>query len=251
VIVLQLRRVFGEIRMQEMRSTPEVPGVVIYCDESCHDLTGHHPFMSIGGLKITRSEKPTVSGELRHLMKSIGLNSELKWSKVSSKKLAEYKQILDFFFKREELCFRAIVVPQKKVNLDRYHGRDRELAFYKFYYEMLEKWLEVGKEHLILLDYKTNKGAKRYTTLRTYLERWLRGKAWIRDLTIIDSKQTPLAQLCDILTGAVAAAHNGTRSGGAKEALAQHIADKAGLPSLRTSTALTASKFNIFKMDLG
>ncbi len=183
-------------------------------------------------------------------MRSLGLNSELKWSKVSSKKLEEYKRIVEFFFEREELLFRAIVVPQEKVELDKYHGRDRELAFYKFYYEMLEKWLDAGNEYLILLDYKNNRGADRYTTLRTYLERYLRGKAWIRDLTVIDSKQTPLAQLCDILTGAVAAAYNGLRSGGAKDALAQHIAVRASLPSLRTSTPLTAGKFNIFKMDL-
>ena len=237
--------------MQEVHSTSEVPGIVIYCDESCHDLTGHHPFMSIGGLKIARSEKPTVSGELRHLMKSISLNSELKWSKVSSKKLAEYKRIVDFFFEREELCFRAIVVPQKKVELEKYHERDPELAFYKFYYEMLEKWLEEGKEHLILLDYKNNRGADRYMKLKECLDNRLRGILRIKDLTVIDSKQTPLAQLCDILTGAVAAGYNGMRAGGAKEALAQHIAGKAGLSSLQTSTPLTAGKFNIFKMDLG
>ena len=115
----------------------------------------------------------------------------------------------------------------------------------------LEKWLEAGNEYLILLDFKNNRGADRYTTLRIYLERYLRGKAWIRDLTIIDSKQTPFAQLCDILTGSVAAAYNGTRPDSAKEGLTRHIAARAGLSCLKTSTALSAGKFNIFKMDLG
>ena len=236
--------------MKETAQIPDVPCFVVYCDESCHDLTGHHAFMSIGGLKVPRTDKPQLSYKLRLLMKSLRLNSELKWSKVSSKKLDEYRRIADFFFEEEALRFRAIVVPQDRVKLEEYHGRDRELAFYKFYYEMLEKWLEAGNEYLILLDYKNNRGADRYTTLRTYLERYLRGKAWIRDLTIIDSRQTPLAQLCDILTGSVAAAYNGTRPSSAKEALAKYIAESASLPSLKTSTPLTAGKFNIFKMDL-
>ena len=236
--------------MEETAQITGVPCFVIYCDESCHDLTGHHKYMSIGAMKVPRIEKPQLSHKLRRLMRSVGLNSELKWSKVSRKRLDEYKKIVDFFFEEKVLRFRAIIVPQGKIKFEKYHGRDRELAFYKFYYEMLEKWLEAGNEYLILLDYKNNRGADRYTTLRTYLERYLRGKAWIRDLTIIDSKQTPFAQLCDILTGSVAAAYNGTRPSSAKEALTKYIAEGASLPSLKTSTPLTAGKFNIFKMDL-
>jgi len=238
--------------MQNMSTSisSTVPCYVIYCDESCHELTPHHSFMSIGGLKVLRSEKQKLSRELRRLMKSCNLNSELKWTKVSDKRLKDYKKIVDFFFKHSELCFRAIVVEQAKVRFETYHGKDRELAFYKFYYEMLEKWLQPGNEYLILLDYKNNRGADRYTTLKTYLERYLRGKAWIHDLTTISSKRSPLAQLCDVLTGAIAAAYNSIRPNTPKENLANYIASRAGLRTLCTSTPLTADKFNIFKMDL-
>jgi len=235
-----------------------VPCYVIYCDESCHELTPRHAFMAIGGLKVPRAEKASLSRKLRALMRSYKLHSECKWSKVSNKKLEDYKKIVDFFFEHTEMHFRAIVVEQAKVQLEQYHGKDRELAFYKFYYEMLEKWLQPGNEYLILLDYKSNRGANRYTTLKTYLERHLqgktqirnRGKPWIRDLTIIDSKETPLAQLCDILTGSVAAAYNGLKKGTPKENLAKYIASRAHLKTLRTSAPLPGGKFNIFKMRL-
>jgi len=228
----------------------DMPCYIIYCDESCHDLTAHHKFMSIGGLKVLRSEKASLSRQLRELMLSLNLNSELKWSKVSNKRLEDYKKIVDFFFQYPELIFRAIVVEQAKVDFEKYHGMDRELAFYKFYYEMLEKWLQPGNEYLILLDYKSNRGADRYATLKTYLERYLQGKAWIRDLTIINSKQTPLAQLCDILIGSIAAANNGFEKHTAKEQLASHIVSSAGLSTLCASTPLGAEKLNIFKPDL-
>ena len=229
---------------------PPIPKVVVYCDESCHDLNGHHEWMSIGGLRMPRERKPDLTKAFRRLCAQRGLHGEVKWTKTSVKHLDDYKALVDFFFDEADLRFRTIVVEQTKVRIAEFHGKDRELAFYKFYYEMLEKWLEERGEYLILLDYKQNRGSDRYTTLRTYLERHLRGSAWIADLTVIDSWESPLAQLCDLLTGAVAAAYNGTRAGGPKEALSQYIASKAGFPTLRTSTGLTAPKFNIFKIDL-
>jgi hypothetical protein len=206
--------------------------------------------MAIGGLKVPRFEKARLSRELRKLMQSRGLNSELKWSKVSTKRLEDYKKIIDFFFKHPQLTFRVIVIEQFKVKLEKYHGKDRELAFYKFYYEMLEKFLLPGYEYLILLDYKSNRDADRYMALKTYLQNYLGQRARIRDLTIIDSGETPLAQLCDILTGSIAAANNGFEKHTSKKQLADHIRSSAGLLTLCASTPLSAEKFNIFKPDL-
>jgi hypothetical protein len=229
---------------------PPIPRVVVYCDESCHDLTPDHAWMAIGGLRMPRERKPELLRRLREVCQARGLRGELKWKKVSQRRLEDYKAVVDVFFAEQDLRFRAIVVEQAKVRMEQ-HGRDRELAFYKFYYEMLEKWLEERGEYLILLDYKSNCDAERYTTLKTYLERHLRGTAWIADLTVIDSHNSRLAQLCDVLTGAVAAAYNGVRAGGAKAALIEYVAQRAALPTLRTATSLAARKFNIFKMDLG
>jgi hypothetical protein len=41
--------------MVEANPSSEMQRYVIYCDESCHELTPHHPFMSIGGLKVPGS----------------------------------------------------------------------------------------------------------------------------------------------------------------------------------------------------
>jgi hypothetical protein len=230
---------------------PSVSQIVVYCDESCHDLNRHHAWMTIGGLRLPRERKRELTRELRARCREHGLRGEVKWTKVSAQRLDDYKAVVDFFFDKPELRFRTIVVEQAKVRMDEFHGKDRELAFYKFYYEMLEKWLEEPGNYVVLLDYKQNRGADRYTTLRRYLEAHLRGTAWIADLTVIDSRESPLAQLCDLLTGAVAAAYNGTRLGGPKEALAAHIASRAKFPTLRWNTGLAEGKFNIFKIDLG
>lgn len=227
-----------------------IPKVVIYCDESRHDFGAACRFLVIGGLRLTRELKPDLTKSLNNIRERLRLRGEMKWSKVSALKLDAYKAVTDLFFDEDAFRFRCIVVETARVEKE-LHGRDSELAFYKFYYEMLEKWLEERAEYLILLDYKQNRGAERYTTLRRYLEQHLRGFSWISDLTVIDSRESPLAQLCDVLTGAVAAAYNGVRPESPKEALIRHIADKAGFSALRTSTGLAARKFNIFKIDLG
>jgi len=223
---------------------------VVYCDESRHDGTKENRFMSIGSLWLPRNRKSELTKRFRALRESVGLKGEIKWSKVSEKKLEPYKTLVDFFFDQTDLRFRVIVVDQSKVDLHRFHHGDRELGFYKFYFEMLEKWIESNNRYLVLLDFKKNKGADRYTTLRRVLENKTKGKAWIDDLTVIDSYESPLAQLTDLLTGAIAASWCGLRPGGAKENMVNYIGKRRGNPLTSSSAGPEPCKFNIFSIKL-
>jgi len=219
---------------------------VVYCDESRHDGHADHRYMAIGGLWVPRETKAAISRRFRDLKRTLKLNAEIKWSKTSGERLDAYKRLADFFF-QEDLHFRVIIVDQQQFD------GDRELGFYKFYFEMLIKWLTKDNQYLILLDFKQNKGADRYTTLRRVLERKLNGVAWISDLTVIDSRQAPLAQLCDLLVGAVAAAHCGEiTERSPKAALAAHMAAALKRPGLNfISGSPVFEKFNISRIQLG
>lgn len=225
---------------------------VVYCDESRHDGGTEARFMAIGSLWAPRCRKAEITKALRRLFHEENLHAEVKWSKVSASRLAAYQRIVDFFFREEALRFRVIVVDHAKYDPGSFHGGDRELGFYKFYYELLVKWLEPGNEYLILLDFKQNQSADRYRDLRAVLTRKLKGEAKILDLTVIDSGETPLAQLCDLLTGAVASAWCGSaQAGSAKAQLCEHIARHRGHSTLKIASASPAiSKFNVFKIDL-
>jgi len=225
---------------------------VVYCDESRHDGGVESRFMAIGSLWVPRCHKVEITKALHSLFRDEGFHAEVKWSKVSASRLAAYQKVVDFFFAQDALRFRVIVVDHAKYDPERFHSGDRELGFYKFYYEMLVQWLEPGNEYLILLDFKQNQSADRYRDLRAVLTRKLKGEAKILDLTVIDSGETPLAQLCDLLTGAVASAWCGdAKAGNAKAELCAHIARCRGVSSLKTASASPAiSKFNVFKIDL-
>jgi hypothetical protein len=224
---------------------------VVYCDESRHECPEVNRYMAIGSLWVPRERKAELTRRFGGLLRECRLGSEVKWKKVSRARLEAYKRLVDFFFDEPDLDFRVIVVDQRAVDLDRFHNGDRELGFYKFYYELLNKWIDGGHEYLILLDYKQNKGAGRYAELRRLLELKAGSRAAIRDLTVIDSAQSPLGQLCDLLTGATAATWCDALAGEAKSALAQYISERCHPASLSRETPSPARcKVNIFRIDL-
>lgn len=206
--------------------------------------------MSIGGLWVPRSRRDEISHQLKKLRVELNLAGEMKWSKVSEKRLDAYKRVVDFFFDCDDLRYRGIVVEHSKLNDDKYHGGDRELGFYKFYYEMLEKWLLPNNRYLVLLDFKKNKGADRFGNLKRVLENKTRGTAWIDDLTVIDSHQSHLAQLADLLTGSISSAWCGLNAARPKGELARYIGDKRGATLRAEDKHPGFMKFNIFNIRL-
>jgi hypothetical protein len=241
----------GKQRHQTAERPESLMQYVVYCDESRHDGGPNCHFMAIGSLWVPRLRKVELTKEVRQLFRRLDLGSEVKWSKVSRQRIDAYKQIVDLFFSDPDLRFRVIVVDQKRFD-PAFHNGDRELGFYRFYHELLVKWLEVGNEYLILLDFKQNQNAHHYHDLRTALTLRLQGNARILDLTVIDSQETPLAQVCDLLTGAIAAMWCDVfEAGTAKEELARHITRWRDVPSMTTaSSSPQLSKFNVFQIEL-
>lgn len=224
---------------------------VVYCDESRHDAAQDAGFMAIGSLWLPRERKPEILADLRQLRRAHGLLGEMKWSKVSAKKLDAYCRIVDYFFEQDGMDFRVIVVDHSRIDYDKYHDGDPELGFYKFYYQALLHWINPDDKYLILLDFKQNRGADRYGELRRVLENSFPGADFISDLTVIDSSESSLAQLADIFTGAVAASWSGFVRETPKKLLADHIAGMLGVQNLRfRSLSPKRKKFNIFAIKL-
>lgn len=225
-------------------------GYTVYCDESRHDGSVRNPYLAIGGLWVPTKQKADLTSELRALCKAHCLGAELKWSKVSQKRLPAYQAIVDFFF-AADLRFRVILVDQAKLNYAQFKNGDEELGFYTFYYEMLIKWLQQPGAYRLLLDFKKNKGADRYQVLERCLKHKMPAGTILSGVHVINSVDSPLAQLADILIGASAATWCGVSADRPKGRLAAYIANKAGRSSLKVVDVSPAlSKLNLFKIDL-
>jgi hypothetical protein len=223
----------------------------VFCDESRHDGAHAHQYMAIGGLWIPAEDEPAFLARFRALCAQRSLTREVKWSKM--KHFSAYQCIVDLFFDFPTTAFRAIVVDQSRVDLARYHQGDNELGFYKFYYEMLEKWILPPNEYVILLDHKENRDKNRYPTMLRFLQnRALKVGARIAGLEDVNSKHEPLVQVCDVLTGAISASCcEDLRPDSPKAALAAHIARRAGFLNLKNSSLSPRfSKFNVFRIEL-
>ena len=95
--------------------------------------------MLIGGLIIQRSDIPGLDATIKKFRKDEGLSAELKWTKVSNYKLAQYKRFVDYFFalsNTDTLHFHSIVIDNHMVDHKKYSGGNKEKSFYKFYYQL-------------------------------------------------------------------------------------------------------------------
>ena len=103
--------------------------------------------------------------------------------------------------------------------------------------------------YLVLLDFKTDKGADRFGDLRRVLKNNLPSGASLSDLTINDSFQSPLAQLADLPTGCVTAAWCGLKPHSAKAALARYLENRGRIRLTQPSLSQEPEKINIVKIS--
>jgi hypothetical protein len=225
---------------------------VIYCDESRHDAHHANPFMGIGGLWVPRDARDALKFELDRVAVAHGLRGELKWSKVSARSLAGYKAFVDVFVRHTAACFRIILVEREQLDLRTFHQGDGELGFYKFYYLMLVKWLEPASEYVILLDHRFNSAEGRLPKLQEVLDSSVSFSTRIHHLGVVDSKDSRLSQLADLLTGATtAAACASPANASPKRELQQYLARAVGRSQLALASSGPAkSKFNVFRIRL-
>jgi hypothetical protein len=87
----------------------------VYCDESCHLENDHQQVMVLGAVWCPQEKTREISIRLREIKAHHGLppEFELKWTKVSPAKARFYLDVMDYFFDDDDLCFRALIVPDK------------------------------------------------------------------------------------------------------------------------------------------
>ena len=218
----------------------------IYCDESRQDLffnensiTDNNKYIFIGGVMINKDNRDKIKKEINGLKEKYNLNkkTELKWNRVTTKYINLYKEI------------RTISIDSSKLNLKKYHNANPELGFYKFYYQLLNHWLNDKDKFMIYTDIKTYSDPN----VLNNLKRCLNNKEHLNSVEkiyAIESHESVFLQLEDILMGATAYKKNYGYNGksNAKVELVKYLEEKLGHPLLPTTKS--ASKYNWFEIWL-
>lgn len=236
----------------------------VYCDESCQ--TGAK-FMAIGGIIILEQNLKSFNASMARFRTEQKMTAELKWTKVSNQKLAEYRRFVDFFFEvndAKKAHFHALLVESSKVNHAYYSGGDKEAGFYKFYYQLLlhrfgKRYCSTDPEarFQLILDHRTS--SYPLGKLRTILNHGMKSRHKIATRPFVsveprDSKQSEVLQINDIILGAIAFHKNGMHNvpgiREAKKELAAYIAAKTGLKNLTDDTPFGSREFTIWNIRL-
>jgi hypothetical protein len=228
-----------------------------FVDESSQN---DHRYLVLGGVILPASYTDKMVDGISGARQPELPQGEMKWGKVSRFKLPAYGKVVDLFFSPEwkEAHFHALVVDTSKQNNRAFNQGSREIGFNKELFQLASKFGRIypkGRFHIYPDHRETD---QRPEELRLILNRYINKKSPDRDwpyrrVQFRDSSITPLLQLTDIMSGALAYILNGhDRQKGASPAkieLASHILGRAGVRDVTRDTRVTG-KFTIWHRQL-
>lgn len=224
----------------------------VYCDESCHLEHDKQKAMVLGAIWCPKQYVRKFSNEIRQIKErhSIFINYEIKWTRVSPGGINFYSELIDYFFENPDLHFRAFIIPDKSKLDHKNFNQTHDTFYYKVYYNLIKVILDTSAIYEIYLDKKDTCSSHKVNKLREYLCNAMYDFDFkrIRHIQTIDSNESQIMQLADLLIGAVSYANRDLDSSPTKKHLIQKISNNTGY-DLKRSTLLSEKKFNIFSWD--
>ena len=228
----------------------------IYCDESCHLEHDNQKYMVLGGIICEKSNRKAIKKDILNIKNkySVPNRAEIKWNKVSPSKLEYYKELVEYFFKNDNLRFRALIIDKTQLN-HKLFNQTHDDWYYKMYYYLLINLVEPKQENYIYLDIKDTKSSCKVEGVKKYLSFKLMDYEFdvIKNIQSMNSEESPIMQLADLLIGAIGyrnrRIYDEEDSSWAKKELMMHIINKSGY-SLIKNTMLSEKKFNLFCINL-
>lgn len=232
-----------------MKSTPM--NINIYADESSIDNLNAQD-MIIGAVFLNRKKVSEIKRNIEQIKEKFSIRGELKWVKTSKRVLPFYKELFEYLFSlgEEDFSFKCIKIKRAEIDYEKYHEGDKELAFYKFYYELLKNRLVAGNTYYIFLDFKPSKSKDRVRRIGEFLS-MVNSETNIKHIQAYSSKELIFIQIADVLTGAVGYT-NYEQISPNKVELIKIIAKAIAKNSLDFCSSLNDdNKFNIFCIKPG
>lgn len=223
--------------------------ISIFVDESGAD--GGTRYMVHGALFLRNAAINGMRCAVTEILRNSGLVDELKWTTTSNFKLKRDLDAARCFFRvygeGSSLSgprFQCLVTDQHRLDIRHFHAGDADKCFYKLLYPLLlwriGSYANPGEEVHVVLDHRSTKSYD-LNELRDVLGHGLRknlrdSAPVVKSVEYRDSKQEPLIQVADFLTGAVCfqrnARHLAPHASPAKVRAAEEVARMVGLPDL-------------------
>jgi hypothetical protein len=232
-----------------------------FFDESSHV---DHRFLVIGTITLPQLQTAGFEQHLmaRRLPELANPASEMKWQKVSRAKLSAYMRVVDSFFAGSEfragVHFHALIVDTTQQRHRAFNHGDREVGFSKEIYQLSLKLGRLYRRELFHLYLDHRDTSQQPEKVRTMLNFGLTNKGDTRDwpyrrMQFRKSHLTPIIQLTDVLTGAIAFKLNGhydqANASPPKKLLCEHILRLANIRDVYRDTSV-GGKFTLWHRRL-
>lgn len=223
----------------------------IFCDESNHLLNDKSNVMVNGAICIESEKVEEANRYIKFLKKKHEYNVELKWTKLFRRQEVFYKELIDYFFENDFFKFKATLIPNKSEKKHHRYGYTHDDFYYIVYSYTMRNFIYPSSNYKIYLDYKDSNGGERAKTLKNRLT-----QANNVEIYIIQSHESQLIQLCDLLIGAIGyinridISHESVIKKVIIDYLEKKLIDINLDGSIRNGTPPWIEKFNIFKWKL-
>lgn len=175
-----------------------------YMDETCHLLNNNSDYMVIGAVACPKEKTYRISQNIKNIKLKHGLKSsfEIKFTKISPAKFEFYKELLEYFLNEESLLFRCVIINKTYLNHKKFNQTHDDF-YYKMVYFLFRYFL-LGRHNHIYLDYKDTMSYQKGKKVEECL---INSKnippVFNFKVQPIDSKESNLLQLSDLLIGLV------------------------------------------------
>lgn len=220
----------------------------IYWDETCHLPADQMEIMWFWAILIKEDMIEKYKWEILEIKKKYHAMWELKSSRIWKQKYNFYTEIIDWFFLRENISFRSVIVTDKKIlNHWLFNEWCPSTFYFKMYYYLLDALISKANSYKILLDIQNTRSWKKINHLKNILRNRIWDEKWliIQHVEQVHSDESPFSQLADFFLWLVAYKHRWLKSSIIKLNLIKYIEEKSGWDLLKQTT-LSECKFNRF-----
>lgn len=224
----------------------------LYCDETCHLEHDNSNSMALGAVIVPKAKRKEVCKRIVEIKAKHGVyaTNEVKWAKTRDLMLPLYLDLVDYFFDDDDLSFRALLIPDKKLLDHTKWNQDHNIWYYKMYFEMLKVVFAPQHIYNVFVDIKDTHSDFRVNQLWDVCSNNMYDfdHRIIRNIQPIRSDEVQIMQITDILVGAVCRSQRMiaiSHQSEAKKRIIQRIIERSGY-RLDRSTLLRETKFNYF-----
>ena len=162
--------------------------------------------MGLGAIWCSKDDLYQISADIKNIKIKYKLNhlAEVKWNMISNINYKMYLELINYFFNSNKIFYRGYFVDKKQLNNEIYN-QTHEDFYYKCYYGLLQNIFNREYKFNIFIDIEDHHSYTRTRKLLNILNNSNNDyhHEMINKIQPIQSYESQLLQLADILTGAI------------------------------------------------